>query len=309
MHSLGVVVGDIDQAYEQCSRERAWAGWLRLRDLWGDKPLAIDKFDRKHAVTGNDFSKRCHSLPLDMMQQSVFAFLAARYIVEVGDKAYELGGLPMGLVLSGTALSLNMVMVEDVDRIKLHNDSEFQMRFPIGLETVSILRYVDDLLAVSSHLCGPCLQKYITTLYPWKISVSSISKHDGSPHGHNWLDYRVCFFGHKVKLMKFNQNSDWVWLNQPRERFSILPWCGRLTAHILHMRSHYINNVKVFASLHLPVRVQFLHLMTIILEFFLLGYPKKFIIGLSFCSFSSASRLVGATTRTWLNPSSLSDGL
>ena len=126
MHSLGVVVGDIDQAYEQCSRERAWAGWLRLRDLWGDKPLAIDKFDRKHAVTGNDFSKRCHSLPLDMMQQSVFAFLAARYIVEVGDKAYELGGLPMGLVLSGTALSLNMVMVEDVDRIKLHNDSEFQ---------------------------------------------------------------------------------------------------------------------------------------------------------------------------------------
>ena len=31
MNTFGVAVGDIDQAYEQCSRERARQGWHALR--------------------------------------------------------------------------------------------------------------------------------------------------------------------------------------------------------------------------------------------------------------------------------------
>ena len=67
-----------------------------------------------------------------------------------------------------------------------------------------------------------------------------------------------------------------------------------------HMRSHYINCVYQFAGLRLPVRTQFVQLLGIILEFRLLGNPKKFVVGLCVSHFSQASRLVAKVTRKWL---------
>ena len=172
--------------------------------------------------------------------------------------------------------------------------------FPVPLDSVTALRYVDDLLVISSMLCGHCLEKYVVELYPWKISFSSASKHDGSDHYHRWLDFIVGFRGTCCKLNKSNPNSQWIWSDGQRERFSILPWCGKGTVMLQHMRSHYINCVYQFAGLRLPVRTQFMQLMGIILEFRLLGYPKKFIVGLCVSHFSQASRLVAKVTRKWL---------
>ena len=64
-------------------------------------------------------------MPIGMIQNSIFAFLMSRYIVLVGDRFYGLGGLPMGLVLAAMCLSLNMVMVENVKRLQLHQDPAF----------------------------------------------------------------------------------------------------------------------------------------------------------------------------------------
>ena len=133
----------------------------------------------------------------------------------------------MGLVLSGITLSLNMVSIEYLKRHRLHNEIEFQQSFPIHMDSVTALRYVDDLLVISSALCGDCLKAYISTLYPWKISFSSCSTHDGKDHYHRWLDYVVGFRGSYCRLNKTNPNNAWIWSNGPRERFSILPWCAK----------------------------------------------------------------------------------
>ena len=146
---------------------------------------------------------------------------------------------------------------------------------------------------------GDCLKQYVTELYPWKISFSSTSCHDGNDHYHRWLDYVVGFRGSAYRLNKTTPNVEWIWSNGPRDRCSILPWCGKGTVHLQHMRSHYINCVRQLAALHLPNRTQFNQLLSIILEFHLLGYPRKFIIGLCVCQFSSASRVVAKVIRAW----------
>ena len=147
-----------------CSKKDAYTGWLTLRELCVETDFLIDKRNRKIVLTGSDYSYRFHRLELHMIQQAIFCFLISRYIVMVGNRWYELGGVPMGLVLSGITLSLNMVSIEYLKRHRLHNEMEFQQLFPISMDSVTALRYVDDLLVVSSALCGDCLKEYITAL-------------------------------------------------------------------------------------------------------------------------------------------------
>ena len=62
MCTFGVAVGDIDQAYEQCSRERAWQGWHALPREFGDHVSVVDRLDRKHVIIGEDYSRRGWSM-------------------------------------------------------------------------------------------------------------------------------------------------------------------------------------------------------------------------------------------------------
>jgi len=300
--SFGVVVGDIDQAYEQCTKPRAWHGWLALRGVWGDKPFYIDKRDRKHVIGGTDFSKRAHNLPITMVQQAIFTFLGTPAIAAIGNKFFELGGLPMGLVLSCMCLSLNMVMVEYVERRAWHRTKAFKEHFNIPLEDVTILRYVDDIIGISSKLCGPCLNDYIADLYPWAISVSAISEQVRTPQFFEWLDYSIGFKRLQLVISKASANSQWLWHDGVRSKFSIIPYCGRQTVHLQHMRAYYICVAKTLATLQLPIQFQVMHLLTIIWEFIRLGYPTKFVVGLCICNHSLAARQCSIMVRAWFKP-------
>ena len=50
--TYGVAVGDIDQAYEMCSKKDAYTGWLTLRELCVDTDFLIDKRNRKISIHG-----------------------------------------------------------------------------------------------------------------------------------------------------------------------------------------------------------------------------------------------------------------
>ena len=61
MHgTYGVVVGDIDQAYEMCDKKDAYDGWIVLRHFSVDSDFLIDKFNRKVSMPGVDYSTRYH---------------------------------------------------------------------------------------------------------------------------------------------------------------------------------------------------------------------------------------------------------
>ena len=87
-----------------------------------------------------------------LIQHALAGFLTADSTVKVGDTFWTLGGLAMGLVLSGICLSLNMVHVEWTMRNQLHRDPDFLTRFPIHRFGVTTFRYVDDVISVSSQL-------------------------------------------------------------------------------------------------------------------------------------------------------------
>ena len=298
--TFGVVVGDIDQAYEQCSRERAWQGWQTLRQEFGEHNFAVDRSDRKHVIVGKDFSCRSWPLPMNMIQQAVFCFLAADTNVSVGDTFHQLGGLAMGLVMSGVCLSLNMVQVEWTHRTSLLKDPSFTKIFPIARSDVLTLRYVDDLLCVSSQLCGPCLAEYLLALYPWNITFSGVSSQEVAVQSYEWLNFKVFFRGTACRISKSIHNWSWVWECGERKKFSIIPWCGRHTVQLTHMRSYFICEVKSLASLGIPLHYQVLHLLTIALEFFLLGYPHKFVAGVCLCNHSTAARTCNSLVRNFI---------
>ena len=300
LSTYGIVVGDIDQAYEQCSRERAWQGWQTLRHEFGEYNFVVDRSDRKHVIVGSDFSHRGWPVPMNMIQRALFCFLATDTNVSVGDTFHQLGGLAMGLVMSGVCLSLNMVQVEWSDRTRLLSDPTFTSDFPIDRFSVLNLRYVDDLLSVSSHLCGPCLKAYLSALYPWNISFSGVSSQDIAVQSFEWLNFKVFFRGTACRVSKIIHNWSWVWDNGERKKFSIVPWCGRHTVQLTHMRSYFICEVKSLASLGLPLHYQVLHLLTIAIEFFLLGYPPKFVIGVCLCNHSSAARVCSSLMRNFM---------
>ena len=297
LHTFGVVVGDIDQAYEQCSRERAWQGWHVLRHEFGEHNFVIDKTDRKHVVVGSDFSRRGWPMPLNMIQHAIFSFLAADTNVSVGNTFHQLGGLAMGLVMSGVCLSLNMVQVEWSERIRLFSDPIFKKQFPIDRFAVLILRYVDDVICVSSQLCGPCLSEFLSTLYPWNISYSGVSSQDIAVQAFEWLNFKVFFRGTACRVSKSIHNWSWVWDGGERKKLSIIPWCGRHTVQLTHMRSYFICEVKSLATLGIPLHFQVLHLLTIALEFFLLGYPNKFVVGACICNHSKAATICSSLMR------------
>ena len=297
LNTFGVVVGDIDQAYEQCSRERAWQGWQTLRHVFGEHNFVIDKADRKHVIVGSDFSRRGWPMPLNMIQHAIFSFLAADTNVSVGNTFHLLGGLPMGLVMSGVCLSLNMVQVEWSERIRSFADPAFKKQFPIDRFAVLVLRYVDDLIGVSSQLCGPCLSDLLSAWYPWNISYSGVSSQDIPVQAFEWLNFKVFFRGTACRVSKSIHNWSWVWDAGERKKLSIIPWCGRHTVQLSHMRAYFICEVKSLASLEIPLHFQVLHLLTIALELFLLGYPNKFLVGICISNHSRAATICSSLIR------------
>ena len=251
-------------------------------------------------MVGKDFSRRGWSMPINMIQHALFCFLNTDSTVMVGDRFYTLGGLAMGLVLSGICLSLNMVQVEWTSREEKHNDPSFRSRFPVDNFGVTSLRYVDDLISVSSQLCGKCLTNYLLELYPWNISFSGISNQQTATHCYEWLNFKIFFRLTSCRVGRSSPNWDWVWNGGPRKRFSIIPWCGCHTVQLMHMRSYYICEIKAVATMRIPLHFQILHLLTIIIEFFLLGYPKKFIIGMTICNHSVAAQTCSTLMRSFL---------
>ena len=122
------------------------------------------------------------------------------------------------------------------------------------------------------------------------ISFSGISKQQPHTQAFDWLNFKVFFRLTSCKVGKTSPNWDWVWNNGDRMKFSIIPWCGRHTVQLVHMRSYFICEIKAISSMRIPLHFQVLHLLAIIMEFFLLGYPKKFIIGMCICNHSLAAQ-------------------
>ena len=130
-------------------------------------------------------------MPINLIQHALAGVLTADSTVKVGDTFWTLGGLAMGLVLSGICLSLNMVHVEWTMRNQLHRDPDFLTRFPIHRFGVITFRYVDDVISVSSRLCGQCLSRYLQAIYPWNISFSDISEQQPITQMFVWLNFEI----------------------------------------------------------------------------------------------------------------------
>ena len=211
LSSTQVIVADIDQAYEQCDRLLPLQGWQWVKHHWGSADITVSKRDRKHLVRSGDFSGRGFVLSVDFVQSAITAFMGTRHCVQVGNKFFQLLGLPMGLVLSGMALSLAMVDVEHGKRRALHRKPDFQASFcDLSPSEIAGLRYVDDLLVCSNSLCGPCIKRYVGMVYPWSLSFGSISCADAQRHFHLWLDFVVAIGGQHWTMSKHSPNAPWV---------------------------------------------------------------------------------------------------
>ena len=236
-----------------------------------------------------------------MIQQALAGFLSADSMLTVGDKFYTLGGLAMGLVLSGIWLSLNMVRIVGAERGQKHGDPSFLSRFPIDRFGVTTLLYVDDVISASSQLCGKCLFEYVLALSLFKISCSGVSTQQMTTRSYEWLNFKIFFRLTSCRVGKSSPNWDWVLNGGARMKFSITPLCGRHTVQLVHIRSYYICESLAVASMGIPLHFQVLHLLTMIIEFFLLCYPKKFIIGISICNHSVAAQMCSSIVRRFFS--------
>ena len=145
------------------------------------------------------------------------------------------------------------------------------------------------------------MSRYLLAIYPWNISFSKVSNQTNATQAYEWLNFRVFVKYTSCKIGKSSPNWDWVWNGGPRKKFSITPWCGRHTCQLVHMRSYYICEVKSISLMKIPLHFQVLHLLTILIEFCLLGYSKRFIIGVCICNHNVAAQTCSFILRQFLS--------
>ena len=142
--------------------------------------------------------------------------------------------------------------------------------------------------------------KILAGVVPLEHFFSGISIQQTTTHCYEWLNFKVFFRLTNCRVGRSSPNWDWVWNGGPRKRCSIIPWCGCHTVQLMHMRSYYICELKAVAAMEIPLHFQILHLLTIVIEFLLLGYPKKFIIGMTICNHSVAAQTRSTIIRSFL---------
>ena len=278
LKDVSVIAADIDQAFEQCNRATALAGWKLLRDRCPTPHFNVSKTGKANVRPGADFSRARASISLQEIDTAVKGFLSAPYLVQVGEDTYRINGVPMGLSLSAVCLSLQMFWVECHQREEHSLPTESMAA--LDFFDVSIIRYVDDMLAVSGHLCVSCLDCYITELYPWKLSVVSSSPPLSASSTHRWLDLKISSSTGNVKISTIYPNKEWLGGGPLREKPSIPAWTGNGSSCILFLRSHFTNLALKVTALDMDLRSQIVYLTDFVLELIRLSYPAQILVAI-----------------------------
>ena len=188
--------------------------------------------------------------------------------VAFGNAVLQSGGLLIGGYLAKVCTSLVLGAAEAKSEV---DDSE-----------VAILRYVDDLLLVSSVFCYECLEVTVKNIYPIQF-LEVPPKADGFV----WTDLVLHVSGRRVVYEPKAPNRDWLTGSGPRAKFSAPPWLGRQQVSFARLRARFVGLIARLQQLKIEQSHKVSCVCDLIFELVLLGYPSDFLRALVF-SFSGS---------------------
>jgi len=191
-----------------------------------------------------------------------------------------MSGLPIGGLLS--SISVAIVLAYSEMQYFIHRP-----RSSISAaEQLFIMRYVDDVLAISGSLCAACLRAEILSIYPVKLSVveptfSSPSMYVDtlSVASHHWTDVDICnnlsSFG--ISVRPHNPNRAWISGRGDRQRLTLITWPGRPPASLASFRSIASSRVKRAYACGADDACLTMTILELATELIMLNYPLSFV--------------------------------
>ena len=204
---LQVYACDIDQAFEACSGATVSVAWAKISALFQARSQASwvqvrrgKKYQTK--VGGSSWSRGWWKLSLRDLGRALQAAATGTFAC-IGNLTAELLGMSIGGSMSSSAVSVRLAEEE------WHPFDDKPEFCHLHLGSVSWKRYVDDVLAMSYQVCGPCMQRFFASLYSEKTSVvycSGVTKESKF----TWLNYDFYLFGPRVSWTLKNRNRDFL---------------------------------------------------------------------------------------------------
>ena len=301
--SPSVVVADVDQAFEACSAASVKPAWELFASLYQQK------FDTSHivvhrvtrAVTSigmKGFGGATVCLSMDMITRALLGY-SFMTLVSYGDVVWSMQGLPIGGLASMVCVALVLGRAE----YDWSNNSVGQKRLGYDLgdtsSAVCWIRFVDDVLAISTVLCPTCLYDFVAAAYPVKLSpVSGLETPSASEH--TWVDVSLIVVGATIHLVPKNPNRKWLHGNGLREKVVFTEWAGRPSQPFGTLRAILINRIRRVQRLGLNHQWQAYRVLEDVTELVCVGYPIAFIRKLLHSlPASAAARILRKFIRSW----------
>ena len=210
-----------------------------------------------------------------MLERALFGFC---YLVlaTIGNVVWEMQGLPIGAIMSSPAVSLFLGAFElawYMAREK-HMAHGFDFGAHDPLQYIRLLRYVDDVMALSFRVCPACVLEWMCLAYPLAMSpCSGVGTHIGKPR--IWADVEVRIQEWHVDLIPKNDNREWLHHGGVRLRQTFIPYPGQLPCRFGILRSTFCSKLRRARSLRLDQVQHSTYILELALELYYLSYPRS----------------------------------
>jgi hypothetical protein len=272
--NLTVTTFDADQAFEAIDSDDVVIGFRiacgRFRQTFTDDWISIDLSPKPSVHPGvRQFARGRWNFTTSQLALSLWCGLRFQFSA-LGNVILQQLGQSIGGVMSKAALSIVTNVLEFLWRTSPAH--RHHCGFPFDLNTLSILRYVDDIIVLTRCFCSACLIDSINGIYQRKF-VFGLQAHGFTA---NWIDLNIDISRSGVFLFHIRApNLPWV-LDPPscdRAKVTLLPFLGRPPAPLGHLSAVLASRLIRATALGLDPSEGVRRAIVDIIEFHLLGYP------------------------------------
>lgn len=260
-----VATFDASQAFEMTPEDEVLAGlsaaWGQFRRVSGCATVSVHRGPRYRVRAGRPTDRSLWwVLGEEQVSCAVWHALQNRFVV-FGDQVFSMAGVPIGGIVSCPMLGLALGLREQRHR-------------PCPSH-VCCLRFVDDLLVVTSSICLQCVARWVQEVYSGKFTMA-----DAGPGWVPWLDLEVSSrHGSDVVYYRFlDRGREWVLGRAPRPgRLAFSPYLGALPVAFSSLRSVMVGRQRRAEILGCSSMDVAHVLMSMALELVTNGYPLSLV--------------------------------